>query len=352
MVRTVGKAESAKALCRFVAARTQEGQLYADEWLSCAALAAVPSHALAGEGRCSDEAGAGEVGVAEAAGADEAEVAGVDAVSDTFEDEAEVAGDDAVFDMFEYEEDLEPLEAEGGADSLDLARVVSDGSAAPALVREHSEVLLRNSRVYAARAEGGMNGMFALVPCKRGDVLVAYTGRLLSEKEAAASGSEYLLKADKVAQRKPWSRRLHRTEIDGRGELGGYANYACAEQANAVMLDVLHSLVKAGRRPKHDTMMLLVAACDVEAGQEIRFNYDGDDTGFREAMIARGIQAAALDSGAYREARWRATAWAMMNSQRNICADCSIRALADVPKVDVEKELANRGGGFEDVGRG
>ena len=27
VVRTVGKAESAKALCRFVAARTQEGQL-------------------------------------------------------------------------------------------------------------------------------------------------------------------------------------------------------------------------------------------------------------------------------------------------------------------------------------
>jgi hypothetical protein len=117
------------------------------------------------------------------------------------------------------------------------------------------------------------------------------------------------------------------------------------------MLDVLHSLVKAGRRPKHDTMMLLVAACDVEAGREIRFNYDGDDTGFREAMIARGIQAAALDSGAYKEGRWRASAWAMMNSQRNICADCSIRALADVPKVDVEKQLANRGGGFEDVGR-
>ena len=76
VVRTVGKAESAKALCRFVAARTQEGQLYADEWLSCAALAAVPSHALAGEGRCSDEAGAGEVGVAEAEGADEAESCG------------------------------------------------------------------------------------------------------------------------------------------------------------------------------------------------------------------------------------------------------------------------------------
>ena len=280
-----------------------------------------------------------------------AEVADEDAAFDTVEDEDEVDGDGFVFDLFEEEEDWEPLAEEGGVDPLDLARAGSDGPAAPAPAREHSEVLLRNSRVYAARAEGGMNGLFTLVPCRRGEVLVAYTGRLLSEKEAAASSSEYLLKADKVAQRKPWSRRLHRTVIDGQGELGGYANYACAEQANAVVLDVLHSLVKAGRKPTQDTMVLLVAACDVEAGREIRFNYDGDDTGFREAMIARGIQAAALDSGAYKESRWRASAWAMMNSQRNICADCSIRALADVPKVDVEKQLANRGGGFEDVGR-
>jgi hypothetical protein len=109
-----------------------------------------------------------------------------------------------VFDTFEEEEDWEPLSEEGGVDPLDLARAGSDGPAAPAPAREHSEVLLRNSRVYAARAEGGMNGLFTLVPCKRGEVLVAYTGRLLSEKEAAASSSEYLLKADKVAQRKPW----------------------------------------------------------------------------------------------------------------------------------------------------
>ena len=57
--------------------------------------------------------------------------------------------------------------------------------------------------------------------------------------------------------------------------------------------------------------VLLVAACDVEAGQEVRFNYDGAGTGFREAMISRGVRAAQLDSGAYREARWRPTAWAM-----------------------------------------
>ena len=61
VVRTIGKAESAKALCRFVDARTQGGQPYADEWLSCAALAAVPPHAPAGEGRGIGEAEAGAI---------------------------------------------------------------------------------------------------------------------------------------------------------------------------------------------------------------------------------------------------------------------------------------------------
>ena len=43
-------------------------------------------------------------------------------------------------------------------------------------------------------------------------------------------------------------------------------------QANAVVLDVLHSLVRVGRKPKTDTVVLLVAACDIEAGQEIRIS--------------------------------------------------------------------------------
>ena len=174
----------------------------------------------------------------------------------------------------------------------------------------------------------------------------------MTREEAKASDSEYLLDADKVAQRKPWSRRIHQTVIDGQGELGGYANYACALQANAVVLDVLHSLVKVGRKPKTDTLVVLVAACGIEAGQEIRFDYDGAAKGFREAMLARGIGADDLDSGSYREARWRATAWAMMSSQHGICADCYIRKLEDVPGLDVEGQLAGRGGGFEAVERG
>ena len=247
--------------------------------------------------------------------------------------------------MFEDEEDMEALPEEGG-------RVVQTDATAQAQAHVHHEVLLRNSRVYAAKAEGAMNGLFALVACKRGDVLVQYTGRLLTREEAKASDSEYMLDADKVSQRKPWSRRIHQTVIDGQGELGGYANYACALQANAVVLDVLHSLVKAGRKPKTDTLVVLVATCDIEAGQEIRFDYDGAAEGFREAMIARGIGADELDSGRYREARWRATAWAMMCSQRNICADCYIRRLEDVPGLDIDRQLAGRGGGAEAVERG
>ena len=123
-------------------------------------------------------------------------------------------------------------------------------------------------------------------------------------------------------------------------------------QANAVVLDVLHSLVRVGRKPKPDTVVLLVAACDIEAGQEIRFDYDGAAEGFREAMISRGIDADELDSSRYREARWRVSAWAMMRSQRSICDDCRIRKLSDVPGLEVERQLAGKGGGFEVVERG
>ena len=41
-----------------------------------------------------------------------------------------------------------------------------------------------------------------------------------------------------------------------------------------------------------------------------------------------------------------------MCSQRNICADCYIRRLEDVPGLDIDRQLAGRGGGAEAVERG
>ena len=46
------------------------------------------------------------------------------------------------------------------------------------------------------------------------------------------------------------------------------------------------------------------------------------------------------------------SAWAMMRSQRSICDDCRIGKLSDVPGLEVERQLAGKGGGFEVVERG
>ena len=139
VVKTVGKADAAKVLCRFVMACTEEGQPYADEWLSGAALVAVPEWALAEERRrgtaaagvdaqanVAGPAGAeAEVAVAEemeldvemeldaAAGPEGAEMVGGEA-EPAEQADGGLADEEAIFDMFEDEEDMEALPEEGG----------------------------------------------------------------------------------------------------------------------------------------------------------------------------------------------------------------------------------------------
>ena len=48
----------------------------------------------------------------------------------------------------------------------------------------HDEIFKHNSRVYAARTDGGMGGLFALVDAARGNILVEYTGKLITLKAA------------------------------------------------------------------------------------------------------------------------------------------------------------------------
>ena len=58
--------------------------------------------------------------------------------------------------------------------------------------------------------------------------------------------------------------------------------------------------------------VVLIARCDIAAGQELRFDYDtarlGAEGGFRAALVARGVSEAALDSDAYLQRRWSCTA--------------------------------------------
>jgi hypothetical protein len=95
--------------------------------------------------------------------------------------------------------------------------------------------------------------------------------------------------------------------IDGRGELGGYANYADWRVANAIVSDVIRTIQtqdsSAGNQL--DTAMVVIAAEDIPAGREVRWDYDHEPgRPFRRAMLARGVPAEALDSRAYAVATW------------------------------------------------
>ena len=228
-----------------------------------------------------------------------------------------------------------------GADAVSEEGQPSGAGGSPGK-RDHRIVLMRNSRVYGAATDGDMNGLFALEDCRRGDILVEYTGKLLTEEEDAASSSDYRLMARRVRDRS--SPKTYDTVIDGQGELGGLANYACAATANAKVLDLLEAVTRSGRRPMASTAVVLVAVYDIAGGQEVRFEYDGTGSGFREALIARGVPREDLDSGAYLEHRWQPTAAAMSASSGRLRPDFqgangTVFHTLEQMRIDVDKAL-------------
>ena len=78
-----------------------------------------------------------------------------------------------------------------------------------------------------------------------------------------------------------------------------------------VARDMVEDMLRGGRRPRGDTAVVLIARCDIAAGQELRFDYDtargGAEGSFRAALVARGVAEAALDSDAYLQRRWSCT---------------------------------------------
>ena len=93
--------------------------------------------------------------------------------------------------------------------------------------------------------------------------------------------------------------------LDGDPDVGynlaGYANYVAARQANGMFEDRAKEF---RRSAEHRTYVVLLAAEDIEAGTEIRVDYDmGCSTHpFRDQMLAAGMTD--LDSSAYKDTRW------------------------------------------------
>ena len=97
-------------------------------------------------------------------------------------------------------------------------------------------------------------------------------------------------------------------EFDGAGRLAGFANYAGGDAANALVWDILPTILQRPNQAQVpiSTALVVVARYDLPAGQEMRYDYGAGGTrGVRTQMLARGIPAEALDSTAYRERRWK-----------------------------------------------
>ena len=138
-----------------------------------------------------------------------------------------------------------------------------------------NRMIVRNSKVYAAPLiYGDMNGLFAYRDLEPGEILVQYTGDVLSQAKANVSTSEYLF--DLFYRSRAGAATVYRKTIDGRGELAGFANYAPSDIANAHAVDLLPTIIDneieyAGRHA-----LVLVAKNFIPLGTEIRFDYNAD----------------------------------------------------------------------------
>ena len=167
-----------------------------------------------------------------------------------------------------------------------------------------NRIIVRNSKVYASYTSGAMGALFALHSLRKGEIIVQYTGPLLSKKAADESSSQHLMTAYK--QSRKGADTVVRTVIDGRGQLAGFANYAPWRHANAFALDILPTLLRMSTRQPSPTALVLVAKRDIPAGQEIRFDYDKGTrrSEFYEMMRAAGVGEGALTSSAYLGTTW------------------------------------------------
>jgi len=121
-----------------------------------------------------------------------------------------------------------------------------------------------------------MNGLFAYRDIEVGEILVQYTGPILTQKQANASSSDYLF--DVFYRSREGADTVVRKTIDGRGELAGYANHAPEHLANASAVDLMPSIIDNNVYYQGRHALVFVAKSKIKRGTEIRFNYNSDQS--------------------------------------------------------------------------
>lgn len=140
-----------------------------------------------------------------------------------------------------------------------------------------NRIIVRNSKVYASPLEQNqMNGLFAFRDLVPGEILVQYTGEILSQAKANTSSSEYLF--DLWYRSREGADTVVRKTLDGKGELAGFANYAPRDIANAYAIDLLPAIIDNDIIFDGRHALVLVAKTFVRKGTELRFDYNSDQS--------------------------------------------------------------------------
>ena len=111
-----------------------------------------------------------------------------------------------------------------------------------------NRLIARNSKVYASTSfpsTSNINGLFAYRDLEAGEILVEYTGDILTQKQANASKSEYLF--DLWYRSRAGADTVVKKTLDGKGELAGFANHAPESIANAKGKDILPTIIDNGK---------------------------------------------------------------------------------------------------------
>ena len=152
-----------------------------------------------------------------------------------------------------------------------------------------------------------MNGLFAYRSIKEGEILVQYTGPILSQREANRSDSDYLFTV--FYRSRAGADTVFEKVIDGEGELAGFANHAPDSIANASAVDLLPSIIENDKYYPGRHALVLVAKRDIPLGSEIRYDYNANEPegqGVMTSMMMKkhGLTLAQINNRAWLTARY------------------------------------------------
>lgn len=116
----------------------------------------------------------------------------------------------------------------------------------------------KDLKVQVKRASAGL-GLFAAAPFKKGDLVIEYTGEVITEEEANRRGGKYLFELNDN-----WA-------IDGKGRenLARYINHSCKPNCYPELNE-------------DETRVFIYAKRKISPGEELTYNYGKD---YYERMI-------------------------------------------------------------------